>query len=93
MVHRQTLGFDPDLYLDIAGVRELKRQALLEHKSQEPEGIWTAHEKMHRQRGAECRRAYAEAYRLVEAKKGCPLLPVTFVGKTESERARPTKTP
>jgi N-acetylglucosamine malate deacetylase 1 len=93
MTGQQTLGFEPDLYLDIAGVREVKRQALLEHKSQEPEGIWTAHERMHRQRGAECGRDHAEAYRLVEAKKGCPLLPVTFVGKKGSEPAGSRKAP
>ena len=93
MTGQQTLGFEPDLYLDIAGVRELKRQALLEHKSQEPEAIWTAHERMHRQRGAECGREYAEAYRLVEAKKGCPLLPVRFVGKTGSAPAQSTEGP
>ena len=93
MTGQQTLGFDPDLYLDITGVRKVKRQALLEHKSQEPDGIWTAHERMHRQRGSECAREYAEAYTLVEAKTGCPLLPVTFLAKTGSDSARSTKIP
>jgi hypothetical protein len=33
---------------------------------------------MHRRRGAECGTEFAEAYSLVEAKQGCPLLPVEF---------------
>jgi LmbE family N-acetylglucosaminyl deacetylase len=78
MTDQQTLAFKPDLYLDISPVREVKRQALLRHKSQDPEEIWTAHERMHRRRGAECGVPFAEAYQLVEAKPGCPLLPVSF---------------
>ncbi len=79
MTDQQTLGFQPDLYLDLEPVRDLKRRALLEHKSQSPEAIWTAHERMHRNRGAECGVIHAEAYRLLEAKPGCALLPVTFL--------------
>jgi LmbE family N-acetylglucosaminyl deacetylase len=79
MTDQQTLAFEPDLFLNINPVRELKRQALLEHKSQEPQAIWQAHERMHRRRGAECGAEFAEAYRLVEAKEGCPRLPVTFL--------------
>jgi N-acetylglucosamine malate deacetylase 1 len=78
MTDQQTLAFRPELYLDIGPVREVKRRALMEHKSQEPEAIWTAHERMHRRRGAECGVEHAEAYCLVEAKEGCPLLPVPF---------------
>lgn len=79
MFDQQTLAFSPELYLDIAPVREVKRQALMEHKSQLPETIWAAHERMHRKRGAECGVEFAEAYSLVEAKEGCPLLPVPFL--------------
>jgi LmbE family N-acetylglucosaminyl deacetylase len=82
MTDQQTLAFEPDLFLDIAPVREIKRRALMEHKSQEPEAIWEAHERMHRRRGAESGVDYAEAYRLVEAKVGCPLLPVKFLSKS-----------
>jgi LmbE family N-acetylglucosaminyl deacetylase len=85
MTDQQTLAFEPALFLDIAPVRETKRRALLEHKSQEPEAIWEAHERMHRRRGAECGVDHAEAYRLVEAKAGCPLLPVKFLGKSGTE--------
>jgi LmbE family N-acetylglucosaminyl deacetylase len=84
MTDRQTIAFRPELYLDIGPVRAVKRQSLNEHKSQKPEAIWEAHEKMHRRRGAECGVGFAEAYSLVEAKEGCSLLPVTF-----RERARP----
>jgi len=59
-------------YLDIAPVREVKKRALDEHRSQEPGSIWEAHERMHRRRGAECGVEHAEAYSLVEAKEGLP---------------------
>jgi N-acetylglucosamine malate deacetylase 1 len=79
MTDQQTLGFTPELFLDIAEVRVVKKRALDEHRSQGPEEIWVVHERMHRRRGAECGRAYAEAYKLLEAKPGCPLLPVSFL--------------
>jgi hypothetical protein len=47
-------------------------------KSQDPDEIWAVYERMHRRRGAECGLASAEAYQLVEAKEGCPRLPVEF---------------
>ncbi len=78
MTDQQTLAFKPELYLDIGPVRDLKKRALMEHRSQEPEAIWEAHEAMHRRRGKECGVEFAEAYSLVEAKPGCPLLPVEF---------------
>ncbi len=81
MTDQQTIGFDPDLFLDIGPVRDVKKRSLDEHKSQGPDEIWQAHERMHRRRGAECRVEYAEAYKLVEAKEGCPLLPVLFLPK------------
>jgi LmbE family N-acetylglucosaminyl deacetylase len=81
MTDQQTLAFKPELYLDIGPVREIKRKALDQHKSQDPASIWRVHEQMHRRRGAECGVEYAEAYSLVEAKPGCPLLPVTFLGR------------
>jgi hypothetical protein len=39
---------------------------------------------MHRRRGAECGVEFAEAYSLVEAKEGCPLLPVKFLGRKDA---------
>ncbi len=81
MTDQQTLAFRPDLYLDIGPVREIKKRALDQHKSQEPEAIWRDHERMHRRRGSQCGAESAEAYSLVEAKPGCPLLPVTFLGR------------
>jgi N-acetylglucosamine malate deacetylase 1 len=78
MTGQQTIGFTPDLFLDIAPVRDLKKRALDEHKSQGPEDIWQVHERMHRRRGAQCCVEYAEALKLVEAKEGCALLPVPF---------------
>jgi N-acetylglucosamine malate deacetylase 1 len=87
MTDQQTIAFRPDLYLDIGRVREVKKRALDEHKSQDPASIWEAHEKMHRERGAECGVTSAEAYTLVEAKQGCPLLPVSFRARIAGQRA------
>jgi LmbE family N-acetylglucosaminyl deacetylase len=85
MTDQQTISFAPDLFLDIAPVREVKKRSLDEHKSQEPAKIWEVHERMHRRRGAQCAVKYAEAFRLVEAKEGCALLPVPFrMGRRES---------
>jgi LmbE family N-acetylglucosaminyl deacetylase len=81
MTDQQTLGFQPDLFLDIASVREVKKQALDQHKSQDPTAIWESHERMHRRRGAQSGVKFAEAYRLLEAKPGCPLLPVRFLSR------------
>jgi N-acetylglucosamine malate deacetylase 1 len=81
LTDQQTLAFQPELYLDIGPVRDVKRKALDQHRSQEPESIWQAHERMHHRRGTECGVEFAEAYSLVEAKSGCPLLPVTFLGR------------
>jgi N-acetylglucosamine malate deacetylase 1 len=86
MTDQQTIAFEPGLYLDITPVREVKRQSLLRHKSQEPDQIWTVHDQMHRRRGAECGVSYAEAYKLVEAKQGCPLLPVEFQKPNRSDQ-------
>jgi len=77
----QTLAFKPELYLDIKSVRDIKKRSVDVYKSQHPEAIWRIHEAMHRRRGAECGTEFAEAYSLVEAKQGCPLLPVVFLGK------------
>jgi LmbE family N-acetylglucosaminyl deacetylase len=87
MTDQQSVAFRPDLYLDIAPVRDLKQQALARHKSQGPDAIWAGHERMHRRRGAECGVAFAEAYSLVEAKPGCALLPVTFLRRKRDDRA------
>jgi N-acetylglucosamine malate deacetylase 1 len=81
MTDQQTIGFTPDLFLDIGSVRDVKKRSLDEHKSQGPEEIWQVHERMHRRRGAQCGVEFAEAYKLVEAKEGCPLLPVSFLPK------------
>jgi N-acetylglucosamine malate deacetylase 1 len=94
MTDQQTIGFAPDLYLDIAPVREVKKRALDQHRSQEPDEIWAAHEQMHRRRGSESGVGYAEAYKLVEAKEGCPLLPVRWAkGPATLPSRETTRTP
>jgi LmbE family N-acetylglucosaminyl deacetylase/dienelactone hydrolase len=96
MTDQQTIAFEPGLYLDIGPVREIKKRALDEHRSQEPGAIWSAHERMHRRRGAECGVEFGEAYSLVEAKQGCTLLPVKFLGRAGraagSDKPSPGKT-
>jgi LmbE family N-acetylglucosaminyl deacetylase len=93
MTDQQTIGFAPDLFLDIAPVRDLKKRSLEEHKSQGPEEIWQVHEQMHRRRGAQCGVNYAEAYKLVEAKQGCPLLPISFLRSKGREPAGTNQQP
>lgn len=77
----QSLGFRPELYLDIEPVIDVKKRAVDCIVSQDPAELWTMHDKMHRSRGKECGKTRAEAYFLLEAKKGCPLLPVKFINK------------
>jgi N-acetylglucosamine malate deacetylase 1 len=77
----QSLGYRAELYLDIGPVREIKKQTIDLIQSQKPAELWDMHDKMHRRRGQECGVEYAEAYFLVEAKKGCRLLPVTFLSR------------
>jgi LmbE family N-acetylglucosaminyl deacetylase len=77
----QSLGFRPELYLDVGAVRDTKQQACLCHESQVPLVFWRIHDQMHRDRGRECGVQYAEAYLLVEAKPNCPLLPLQFLSK------------
>jgi LmbE family N-acetylglucosaminyl deacetylase len=76
---QQSRGFVPQLYLDISAVHSLKHDACYAHVSQNPDEFWRLHEAMHHRRGAECGVALAEAFYLVEAKPGRPLLPVTFL--------------
>lgn len=80
----QTLGFRPELYLDIAAVIEQKRNGLNAHSSQNPAEIWAAHEVMHRRRGAECGVERAEAYTLLAAKPEGKLLPLPFLKLTNA---------
>jgi N-acetylglucosamine malate deacetylase 1 len=93
MTDQQTIGFEPDLFLDIAPVRDVKERSLDEHKSQGPEEIWQVHERMHRRRGAQCGVEYAEAFKLVEAKEGCPLLPISFLTRQGQEPAETNQQP
>ena len=77
----QSLNFTPNLYLDIEPMLSVKERAVFCHKSQSPAppNFWKNHEQMHLDRGAECGRRYAEALFLVEAKPGCPLLPLELL--------------
>jgi N-acetylglucosamine malate deacetylase 1 len=73
-----SLGFRPTLYVDIEKVHATKKQAVAVFRSQAHYNLWDLHDNMHVQRGKECGAKYAEAFFLVEAKPGCPLLPLSF---------------
>jgi len=79
----QTLGFQGDLYLDIESVLDIKKEARFCHESQRPERSWALHAQRPARRGPACGGRCAEAYSLVEAKPGCPLLPVHFLPKRD----------
>lgn len=81
MTDQQSLNFRPTLFLDIGGVRALKRRALDCHQSQKPNGIWDVHEAMHRRRGEEAGVQYAEAYILADSKKDRAKLPLVFLSR------------
>ena len=81
MTDRQSLGFRPDLYLDIETVRDLKRKAFACHGSQKPDAIWEAHDLMHRSRGSEAGVTYAEAYLQADSTRKRPTLPLSFLGR------------
>ena len=81
MTDQQTLGFRPDLYLEVGDVHDLKKEACFCHKSQTPEGFWAVHEDMQRRRGEECGVRSAEAYLLAALLPGRPLLPISFLKK------------
>nr|HPO17408.1 PIG-L family deacetylase [Candidatus Hydrogenedentota bacterium] len=79
MAFEQTIGFRPDLYLDIAAVHDIKKQAVFCHQSQSPETLWCAHEAMHRMRGAECGVECAEAFFAPDPRKHNAFLPVPLL--------------
>jgi LmbE family N-acetylglucosaminyl deacetylase len=79
MTDQQSRGFRPDLYLDIAAVRDEKKEACFRHQSQHPEGFWGVHDQMHRRRGEECGVNFAEAFVLAEVSREGSLLPVSFL--------------
>jgi N-acetylglucosamine malate deacetylase 1 len=75
----QTHAFVPNVYVDVGKVRDVKKRAIDCLKSQKPEDLWAMHDNMQVQRGKQCGVKYAEVFVLVEAKPGCPLLPVPFL--------------
>src|SRR5262249_7927459 len=79
MTDRQSLGFRPELYLDIEAVRDRKRQALDSHRSQNPDAILETHDAMHRRRGEEAGVRDAEAFLRADGTRERPKLPVTFL--------------
>jgi LmbE family N-acetylglucosaminyl deacetylase len=81
MTDQQSLGFRPDLYLDIEPVRKQKQRALDCHQSQQPGDIWKVHEAMHRRRGAEAGVTYAEAYTRADGTTDRPKLPLSLLGR------------
>ena len=93
MTDQQTIAFEPELFLDIAPVRDVKKRSLTSTRARSQRTIWQAHERMHRRRGAQCGVEFAEAFKLVEAKEGCPLLPIPFLTRKGQEPARTNQQP
>ena len=60
--HTVTFQFAPTDYVDITGVLDKKKQAVLQHKSQAPAEWWDMYATMARFRGYESDTTYAEAY-------------------------------
>jgi len=58
----QTTMFRPTHYVDITSVEERKRAACMAHKSQDPQGFYGIHSRMHDFRGLEHGCKYAEAF-------------------------------
>jgi LmbE family N-acetylglucosaminyl deacetylase len=83
MTDQQSLGFRPDLYLDIGSVRDLKRRALDCHQSQKPDAIWAVHDAMQRRRGGEAGVKFAEAFIRADSARERPKLPLPLLGRKE----------
>jgi hypothetical protein len=58
----QTTMFRPTHYVDITSVEERKRAACMAHKSQDPQGFYGIHSRMHDFRGLEHGCKFAEAF-------------------------------
>jgi len=67
----QTMGFKPNVYIDISNFQELKRKAVFCHTSQNPPGIYAAadcnHGMMEKFRGIEMNTPAAEAFVKMES--------------------------
>lgn len=79
----QTVAFKPDLFVDVTGVRDIKREACIRHQSQKPEKIWIDQDDVQRRRGEECGVHFAEAYLLAEPLAGRAHLPVATLKRKE----------
>lgn len=79
----QTVAFKPDVFVDISGVRDVKREACFRHQSQKPERIWVDQDDVQRRRGEECGVHFAEAFQLAEPLAGRPQLPVLTLKRKE----------
>jgi len=70
----QTLHFHPDTYVDISSVQATKKEAVMRHASQRPEG-WYPHQRATEQfRGRESRCEAAEAFLAAKFGMAAPLL-------------------
>ena len=83
----ETVAFTPNVYLDVGKVRQCKKLAVDCLASQSPASLWAIHDNMHAQRGRQCGVEHAEAFLLVEAKPGCPLLPLSVLKEPQKSEA------
>jgi LmbE family N-acetylglucosaminyl deacetylase len=62
MTGSQSQNFSPTAYVDITSTEGKKREACFAHRSQNPEGLYQAHDQMNRFRGMEGGAKFAEAF-------------------------------
>jgi len=79
----QSLSYQPNVYVDITGVADIKKKAVDCLASQDANELWMLHDAMHVARGMECGCARAEAYYLTEVKAGSATLPVAVLPRLE----------
>jgi len=72
----QTQHFAPTHWVDIASTLEKKRASCFAHASQDPAGMWAAHDEMQRFRGRERGCPAAEAFALPPRSRGAGAIPI-----------------
>ncbi len=79
MTEQQSLGFRPEVYVDIGAVDDIKRKAVGCHEYSRPDHIWKVHDPLQWKRGAECGVIEAEAYIQADPANTKAKLPVLFL--------------
>ena len=89
MTDQQTHAFRPELYLDIEGVRPLKRRAWIVTRARSPMRSGRSTRRCTTAAAGKCGVAHAEAYMLLGRPKNGRLLPVAFLQRKPRHRQTP----